>query len=56
MEPVLAKFHNFGKIVKVLGNIFGVSLVLGNIENLPLHILHAIVPIFNFLNDQMLRN
>ena len=42
--PDLAKFHHFGKIEKVFGNILGV--ILG---------LRIIGQIFKFLNDQILK-
>ena len=54
--PDLAKFHHFGKIVKVLGNILSVNLVLGDILNLPWQIFDVIVQIFIFLNGQNWRN
>ena len=54
--PDLAKFHDFGKIVKVVGNILRVWIIVGNILNLPWKIYHAIWQIFISLNRQILKN
>ena len=44
--PDLAKFHHFGKYLKIFGNIFKVYLVLGKVFNSLWHNLYAIGHIF----------
>ena len=51
----LAKFHLFGKYLKIFGKLFKVYLVLGNVFNSLGHTLYAFVQIFNAVNDQILK-
>ena len=48
--PDVAKFHHFGKILKLLGNLLRVQLVLGEILNPLWQIFHSIWQIFIVLN------
>ena len=49
--PDLAKFHHFGKYLKIFGNIFKVYLVLGNVFNSIWQYLYAIGHIFITENE-----
>ena len=51
----LAKFHHFGKYLKIFGNIFKVYLVLGKVFNSLWHNLYAIGQIFIAENGQILK-
>jgi len=52
----LAKFHHFGKYVKIFGNIFHVYFVLGKVFNLLSHNLYVFGQIFIAVNGQILKN
>ena len=54
--PDWVKFHHFGKIFKVLGNILWVYLLFGKISDLFWQILYAIGQVFIDVNGQMLKN
>ena len=53
--PDFAKFHHFGKYLKVFGNIFKVYLVLGIDLKSLWHNLYAFVQIFIAINGQILK-
>ena len=53
--PDLAKFHHFGKYLKIFGNIFKVYLVLGKVFNSLWHNLYAVGQILIAENGQKLR-
>ena len=55
MWPDLAKFHPFGKYLKIFGNILKVYLVLGKVLNSLWHNLYAIVQILIAENGQILK-
>ena len=54
--PDWGKFHHFGKIFQVLGNILWVYLLFGKISDLFWQILYAIGQVFIDVNGQMLKN
>ena len=55
MLPDLAKFHHFGKYLKIFGNIFKVYLVLGKVFNSLWHNLYACEQIVIGVNGQILK-
>ena len=53
--PDLAKFHHFGKYLKIFGNIFKVYLVLGKVFNSLCHNLYAFGQILIAVNGKILK-
>ena len=53
--PDLAKFHHFGKYLKIFGNIFKVYLVLGQVFISLWHNLYSFGKIFITVNGQILK-
>ena len=55
VRPDLAKFHLFGKHLKIFGKLFKVYFVLGKVFNSFWHNLYALGQIFFAVNGQILK-